>query len=606
MWPFRRRKPAPPAPVRARRATRPADWPALPPVQRVVSDPPVVVGTSGFEADLRTWQAPTFLAPLRHQVSAEAPTGSADLARPVPVSRASEFPLLLPPPKRPVQRVTSAVTTQSNPTLISAPPVTHQPRELLALPDPPAGLAEPTAEVAAPVLADDEPAVTEAPTLGVGPDAPGPTADEPGAQTAAVALTAERPIHGWRPQPGGVGLPLREVPGAVQRSTSYPTSTAAPVYRDATPPTPAGQPPAAPTPTPAGQRPTEPTPGQPAPNSSPPAQPRPGLPLAQRKPDRSEPAAPGDPSDAVTAPLMGDRPLQRQATDDTDEPPVQLSRLGEQAPWIESAQLPSIGASPFAPAFAPASRPLLGAAPLLAPGSAPDLPGLPPSGATGRAPEAIAGASAVQRGTGSATTMPAAAPLRPGVSVAAAPPAVQLMRTLPADSYRAPVTPGSAPTSGPARGAAGNAPSAVLPPVRRSAAAAIPDPAAAAISAGVASRDADGSVVFRSFLDDAVSSGKQAASSAASDALSSAKSKATDAASSALSSASDRAHGAVSDAAAKVASVAGLPAPAAGGGVATGDLDDLARKLYDRLRFRLTTELRLDRERSGCVTDLPR
>jgi hypothetical protein len=35
-------------------------------------------------------------------------------------------------------------------------------------------------------------------------------------------------------------------------------------------------------------------------------------------------------------------------------------------------------------------------------------------------------------------------------------------------------------------------------------------------------------------------------------------------------------------------------------------LDDLSRKLYDRLRSRFATELRLDRERIGWVTDLSR
>jgi hypothetical protein len=35
-----------------------------------------------------------------------------------------------------------------------------------------------------------------------------------------------------------------------------------------------------------------------------------------------------------------------------------------------------------------------------------------------------------------------------------------------------------------------------------------------------------------------------------------------------------------------------------------GDLDELAHKLYDRIRFRLQAELRLDRERAGIVSDL--
>ncbi len=43
-----------------------------------------------------------------------------------------------------------------------------------------------------------------------------------------------------------------------------------------------------------------------------------------------------------------------------------------------------------------------------------------------------------------------------------------------------------------------------------------------------------------------------------------------------------------------------------GGGVPTGDkeLDELARRLYDRLRSRLRQELLVDRERSGLLSDL--
>jgi hypothetical protein len=45
---------------------------------------------------------------------------------------------------------------------------------------------------------------------------------------------------------------------------------------------------------------------------------------------------------------------------------------------------------------------------------------------------------------------------------------------------------------------------------------------------------------------------------------------------------------------------------AGGGGVPTGDkeLDELARRLYDRLRSRLRQELLVDRERSGLLSDL--
>jgi hypothetical protein len=48
----------------------------------------------------------------------------------------------------------------------------------------------------------------------------------------------------------------------------------------------------------------------------------------------------------------------------------------------------------------------------------------------------------------------------------------------------------------------------------------------------------------------------------------------------------------------------GIPPPGAAGGV--GDLDELAKRLYERIRGRLRAELRLDRERAGLVTDLRR
>jgi hypothetical protein len=34
------------------------------------------------------------------------------------------------------------------------------------------------------------------------------------------------------------------------------------------------------------------------------------------------------------------------------------------------------------------------------------------------------------------------------------------------------------------------------------------------------------------------------------------------------------------------------------------ELDELARKLYDRIRYHLRSELLIDRERAGVLTDL--
>jgi len=48
----------------------------------------------------------------------------------------------------------------------------------------------------------------------------------------------------------------------------------------------------------------------------------------------------------------------------------------------------------------------------------------------------------------------------------------------------------------------------------------------------------------------------------------------------------------------------GAKAAGGSGGAAGGDLDELSRKLYDRLRDRLTADFRLERERAGILNDL--
>jgi hypothetical protein len=48
------------------------------------------------------------------------------------------------------------------------------------------------------------------------------------------------------------------------------------------------------------------------------------------------------------------------------------------------------------------------------------------------------------------------------------------------------------------------------------------------------------------------------------------------------------------------------PAGAPGAGASSGDLDDLARKLYPKIRPYLKKELWLDRERAGLLTDAGR
>lgn len=51
------------------------------------------------------------------------------------------------------------------------------------------------------------------------------------------------------------------------------------------------------------------------------------------------------------------------------------------------------------------------------------------------------------------------------------------------------------------------------------------------------------------------------------------------------------------------AGVVSAVASGAGAALPAGDLDALAGRLYDKIRYRLKAELRLDRERAGLITD---
>ena len=62
---------------------------------------------------------------------------------------------------------------------------------------------------------------------------------------------------------------------------------------------------------------------------------------------------------------------------------------------------------------------------------------------------------------------------------------------------------------------------------------------------------------------------------------------------------------AISGAVGAVTGAAGAAAAAAAGALPT-DLDELARRLFDPLSARIASELLLDRERAGMITDLRR
>lgn len=108
------------------------------------------------------------------------------------------------------------------------------------------------------------------------------------------------------------------------------------------------------------------------------------------------------------------------------------------------------------------------------------------------------------------------------------------------------------------------------------------DPAAAALASGAATLAADGSVVFK-----------------------------TPASIYPRESASTQTAQRQRDTMPAPASDPGAPTQAAPATVATsahdhGDVEELAKRVYDRISERLKSELRLDRERSGRLTDLSR
>lgn len=114
----------------------------------------------------------------------------------------------------------------------------------------------------------------------------------------------------------------------------------------------------------------------------------------------------------------------------------------------------------------------------------------------------------------------------------------------------------------------------------------VPSPAAAALAAGVARLEPDGSVVFAQPVGEATAIQREPAEVG------------TDAAAA-------PAGGAASGAPAPTVGSAVGAAPG-GGSMTSEQLEMLAKQLYDRIRERFRSELRLDRERWGRLTDLVR
>lgn len=91
MWPWRRRPESKPAPIPV---WTPGDqWRSVPPIQRMVPDHPLVNPVRRFTSSLASWQNPSSLAPLGHSVDAAEPSGVvSDLATPLPDLPAAATP----------------------------------------------------------------------------------------------------------------------------------------------------------------------------------------------------------------------------------------------------------------------------------------------------------------------------------------------------------------------------------------------------------------------------------------------------------------------------------------------------------------------------------
>ncbi len=225
MWPFRRKVEAPaadgPHPVPAPVIRR--DWAGLPPIQRLVGAHPLTAPSDQFSDDLATHQDPSVSTDtMGHQVSAEAPPGLV-LALARPTTR-SDGPAMIPRPR--VQRSVAGAVAESGewdgdeaapdlarptPVPMSAHPVAARELPVVA-PEPPIQRltslppdAEPTP--VAPV-AQRSRAVPTPSTMSSPSDDP---FEMPAAPTPRLTLGQSRRM--------GLGAPIKQVPDhSVQRA----------------------------------------------------------------------------------------------------------------------------------------------------------------------------------------------------------------------------------------------------------------------------------------------------------------------------------------------------------------------------------------------------
>jgi hypothetical protein len=547
-WPWQREHAQPEVDERPAAPPRePRGWTTVEPLTPIAGPIEPVVDQR-FERSLTSWQSPQTIEPVQHLVNIEAtPTLVSGLSRPelphpVPaVQRSRTEGTTYFPGGAPVQRTLSFAPPQ--PEAAPAPPVQRVlavepvvPLEPQA--EAPAFVEPPRVEEPAPVERAEAPVAAPAPVVQLerATSTPPATLPERPTGTSDVPPTPEPTLV---PEP----VPPEPAPIAPRRrglGAPLPRSTEPPV-----PPMPAVPPTAAVSPT------VEVPPAEPVATTtwSPVETPEPvveAMPVVET-PAPATPAAPTVQLEPIEHELGGwsdaPAPIERLAVESV---PLTVTRDAPRTrTWRAGEPLPPSAPAPALPAAAPPTRLAVQRSPIGAP---------------------------APRQAMSETTW---SPIAPGHAAADD---ADPMTSAPTWSPVPHTEPEVAP-----RFAVQRTPIATPAPARPSA----PTPreaASAAVSAGIAQREVDGSITF--FDPDAASSPRPAPARAAAP----------------LPVVSREASGPPMG----PSSPAPAKAPGAAPGVGTTDLDELAQRLYGRMRSLLKRDLLLDRERSGSLVRGPR
>ncbi|MFI7115912.1 hypothetical protein [Amycolatopsis sp. NPDC049868] len=239
MWTWRRKEPGSPQEAPATLPVTRAEWRSLPPIQRVVTEHPLINPVQRFSSSLTSWQSPAYLEPLGHRVGPAEPSGVID-----GLARAPRTPPDMPVVQRSVRKrgVLSRLWGMS--VQRAAEPDAPVSESLAPEPEsvPPAATAQP----------DEEPLPHEEPL----PDEPGPAYAptamlEPMAMlepTAALVLPAvaassreagrpSMPLTSAGPSVVPARPPVRTVQAIRSETPSPPLHTPEPAV-DSTPPPP--------------------------------------------------------------------------------------------------------------------------------------------------------------------------------------------------------------------------------------------------------------------------------------------------------------------------------------------------------------------------------